>query len=239
MNIKNLLFSSLIFIPLASHAGAGPTGIGVVKIGMNKAEYISAIGIQPVNCNTFKDSNGKTKRSEMKYLKAESKTLCFGFSFRESGSMENIKVKGVSYDVIEAGYASSKFIKSVGNSSKAIFYKDRLISLEITFPEVGLETLVAKYGQPKLVDKREIEVCSNRMGNKFNNDVGKLDAVWVNGKINTILRADTSSPRKTCTDGITMRYYIIEEPNGLKTIENAIVKYRSEITKEEVKDSPF
>jgi len=77
------------------------------------------------------------------------------------------------------------------------------------------------------------------MGNEFNNKVGNLDAVWVNGKVQAILRANTSSHRKTCTDGITMQYYILQEPDKVKLIENAINKHLNTLSKEEIKDSPF
>lgn len=36
-------------------AGAGPTSLGGVSVGMGKAEYVSALGISPINCNTYKD----------------------------------------------------------------------------------------------------------------------------------------------------------------------------------------
>lgn len=177
----------------------------------------------------------------MKYLSPEKKTLCWGFSsdFDKKGSIENVQVNGLSYDVIEANTDASKFVETIGHSSKAIFFKDRLISLEITFPKAGLETLTAKYGEPKLVDNRKTEVCKNRIGNEFKNEVGNLDAVWINGEVRAIRRAQTSSPRETCSDGITMQYYILEEPSQLASIEDAINKYRVEISKKEVKDSPF
>jgi len=234
MKVKYLLCVALIAMSLIAHAGNGPTSIGAVSIGMSKTDYISALGISPVNCNEHED-----KRSEIKYLDPDKKTLCYGFSFRETGSSENIQVGGITYDVVEAGYSASEFIKSIGNSSKAIFYKGKLVSLEITFPEVSLETLTQKYGAPKLVDYRKTEICKNRMGNEFDNNVGNLDAVWKNGEVNAILRAATSGPSRTCTDGMTMRYYIIEEPNQLKSIENAIEKYRAGLAKEEASDSPF
>ena len=242
--MKQILLFALMIIPFAAFAGDGPTSMGRITIGMSKVDYISTIGIKPVNCNTYKDRDGKLKRSEMKYLRPDEKTLCYGFGFGETGSIENINVSGLSYDVIEADSRSSiggasEYLKQFGHSSKAIFFKDRLISIEITFPNVGLETLEAKYGAPKLVDNRDIEVCKNRMGNEFNNKVGDLDAVWVNGKVQAILRADTSSPRKTCTDGITMQYYILQEPDQVNLIEIAINKHLRAISKEEIKENPF
>lgn len=242
--MKQMLILALMIMPLAALAGDGPTSLGKITIGMSKADYISTIGIKPVNCNSYKDRDGKLKRSEMKHLRPENKTLCWGFSFGETGSIENVNVSGVSYDVIEARSRSSiggasKYLEQFGHSSKAIFYKDRLVSIEITFPNVGLETLSAKYGEPKLVDNRNVEVCRNRMGNEFNNRVGHLDAVWVNGKVQAILRVDASSPRKTCTDGITMQYYILEEPDQVKIIEAAINKYLKSVSKEAIKENPF
>lgn len=234
MKIKYFFCVSLLIAPFFCFAGEGPTGIGVVSIGMSKADYISAIGISPVNCNIKND-----KRSEMKYLQPDTKTLCYGsIFFDKTGSTENIQVSGISYDVVEANYESSKFIKSVGHNSKAIFFNGRLISFEIMFPEVSLETLTSKYGAPRLVDNRQTEVCKNRTGNEFENQVGNVDAVWINGKVSAKLRADTSSPRETCTDGITMHYYILEEEQ-LKVIEDAINEYRASLAKKEASESPF
>ena len=134
---------------------------------------------------------------------------------------------------------SNEFIKSVGHSSKAIFLEDRLVSLEIYSPEVSLETLVTKYGAPKLVDRRKIEVCKNRVGNEFKNNVGRLDAVWFNGEVTSILRILTSAPRNTCTDGLRMPYYILEEARQLELIENAIERHRTDVSKVKAKDSKF
>lgn len=242
--MKQIFILALMIMPITAFAGAGPTSMGNITIGMSKADYVSTIGIKPVNCNTYKYRDGEPKRSEMKDLRTDTKTLCYGFSFDETGSIENINVSGLSYDVVEAKSRSSiggasEYLNQFGHSSKAIFFNDRLISIEITFPNVGLETLVAKYGEPKLVDNREMEVCRNRMGNEFNNRVGKLDAIWVNGKVQAILRAYTTSPDKTCTDGITMPYYILQEPEQVAIIENAINKYLKGVSKEAIKNNPF
>lgn len=217
----------------------GPTGIGSVSIGMSKSEYVSAIGINPVDCNTAKDKDGTPKRREMKSLTPDKKTLCWSFDFEKTGSTENIQLGGISYDVVEANYESSKVVQSIGNSSKAIFVKDRLASIEITFPKVTLNTLTMKYGTPKLLDKTKVEICKNRIGNEFKNQVGTIDAVWNNGEVNAILRTELNPPRQTCTDGFNMQYYIIEERRQLEPIEAAITNFRNEIAKTTAKDSPF
>lgn len=217
----------------------GPTGIGSVSIGMSKSEYVSAIGINPVDCNTAKDKDGKPKRSEMKYLTPDEKTLCWLNAFEKRGSTENIQLGGISYDVVQANYESSKIVQSIGNSSKAIFVKDRLVSIEIYAPEVTLDTLTMKYGTPNLLDKTKVEVCKNRIGNEFKNQVGTIDAIWNNGEVNAILRTKLNPPRQTCTDGFNMQYYIIEERRQLEPIEAAITNFRNEIAKKTAKDSPF
>ncbi|MBK8570139.1 MAG: hypothetical protein IPN81_09300 [Nitrosomonadales bacterium] len=77
------------------------------------------------------------------------------------------------------------------------------------------------------------------MGNEFKNKVGKIDAVWTNGDVSAILRKELNSPRKTCSDGFDMLYYIIEERKQLEPIEAAINNFRKEIAKTTAKDSPF
>jgi hypothetical protein len=182
-----------------------------------------------VSCNDLRDKDGKAQRSEIKYLTPDRKTLCFP---SKTGSIENIQIEGLSYDAIEANYESS-------HSSKAIFFNDRLISLEIYVPKVNLETLRTKYGNPKMIDQRKIETCKNKIGNEFKNNIGNLDAVWTNGEVRSIFRDIKRSPRETCTDGYDLQYYILEEPRQLKLIENAIDKYSKNISKEAAKDSKF
>lgn len=243
--MKQIFIFALMIIPFTAFAGTGPTSMGNITIGMSKADYISSIGIETVNCNTYKDRSGQLRRSEMKSLRPDRKTLCHGPRFDDkTGTIENINVSGLSYDVVEAQSllllgGASEYLNQFGNSAKAIFLNDRLISIEITFPKVGLETLVAKYSEPKLVDNREIAVCTNRIGNEFNNKVGNLDAVWVNGKVQAILRTYTSPPSTTCTDGITLQYYILEEPVQVEIIEAAINKYLESVLEDAIKENPF
>jgi len=221
--------------------GHGPTSLGTVSIGMSKSEYISALGINPINCNTYKNEKGEITIDELKYLHPQRKSLCWSSSniFKKKGSIESIQVSGLQYDIIEADADTSKFVETVGHSSKALFVKDRLISLEIIFPNAGLETLKTKYGKPALIDNRDTEICKNRIGNEFKNEVGNLDAVWANGEVRAILRTKTSSPRETCSDGITIQYYILEESNQVASIEDAINKLRVDTSKKEAQDSPF
>lgn len=237
--MKNKIIFAFLFASIEAFAGVGPTSLGDLSIGMSKSEYVTAIGIAPVNCNEFRDKDGKAQRSEMKSLSSAKKTLCWQFDIKKTGSIENIQVEGLSYDVIEANYESSKYIDTIGHSSKAIFFNDRLINLEIYAPKVSLETLTTKYGAPKMADQRKIEACKNKIGNEFKNNVGKLDAVWTNGEVNSIFRDVNTSPYKTCTDGTDLQYYILEEPRQLKLIENAIDKYSKNISKEAAKDSKF
>jgi len=239
MKKTHILILLLALMPFTLFAGKGPGNIGAVKIGMSKAKYISTIGISPINCNTHKNETGELSRFEKTHLRPDKKTLCWSFLFRKTGSVESIKVGGISYDVIEANYRSSKLIQSFGINSKALFLRDKLISLEITFPEVSLDTLGVKYGEPKFLDKRKVNVCKNRMGNTFNNNIGELDAIWVNGKVHSILRSTTTPPNKTCTDNTTMKYYVLEIPSKVKLIEDAINQYNSEISKKKSEDSPF
>lgn len=237
--MKNLALCAGIFFSFSAFAAGGPTNVGGISIGMSKTEYLSAIGITPIDCNTFKDGDGKAKRSELKSLTPEKKTLCWGFALTKTGSTENILVGGISYDVVEANYESSKVVDSIGHSSKAIFLKDRLISIEIYSPKVSLETLTNKYGPPKLAEITKIEICQNRMGSEFKNKVGNIDAVWTNGDVTAILRMKLNPPSKTCSDGFNMKYYIIEERKQLEPIEAAINNFRKEIAKTTAKDSPF
>lgn len=238
--MKNIALLAVIFTSSGALAADGPTSIGAVSIGMSKQEYISTIGITPFDCNTIKGKVGNVVRSELKYLYPDKKTLCHEFGIgKKTGTVENIQIGGLSYDVVEADYESSKVVQSIGNSSKAIFIKDRLVSIEIYAPEVSYETLKTKYGSPKINDETNIEICRNRIGNEFKNQVGTIDAVWNNGEVDAILRAEFKSPRETCADGLDMRYYIIEERKQLEPIEAAINNFRKEIDKTTAKDSPF
>lgn len=238
--MKNKALWAVIFTSSGALAAGGPTSIGAITIGMSKQEYISAIGISPIDCNRLGNNKGQVIRSELKYLTPDKKTLCYDGRFENNtGTVDNIQVGGLAYDVVEANYESSKVVQSIGNSSKAIFVKDRLVSIEIYAPKVTLDTLSTKYGAPKLLDKTKVEICKNRIGNEFKNQVGTIDAVWNNGEVNAILRTNLTPPRQTCTDGFNMQYYIIEERRQLEPIEAAITNFRNEIAKTTAKDSPF
>lgn len=125
-----VLFVS-IFVSFSAFAAWIPKGVGGFSIGMRKAEYQSAIGFDPTDCNTCSDWDGKVMRSELKYITLDQETLCWNYNLSKTGSTENFEVCGISYDVVEANYESSKVVGSIGHSSKAIFLKDRLISIEI------------------------------------------------------------------------------------------------------------
>lgn len=238
--MKNMVLLAVIFTSSEVFAADGPTSIGAISIGMSKQEYISAIGITPIDCNTIGSKQGQVIRSELRHLTPDKKTLCYDGRYDNStGTVENIQIGGLSYDVVVADYHSSRVVNSIGNSSKAIFVKDRLVSIEIYAPNVTIDTLSMKYGSPKLLDKTRVEICKNRIGNEFENQVGTIDAVWNNGEVNAILRTDLYPPEKTCTDVYNMQYYIIEERRQLEPIEAAITNFRNEIAKTTAKDSPF
>lgn len=213
--------------------------LGSIFLGMTQSEYLSTIGISPINCNTYRDKNGRAHRYELKDLSEETKTLCLDFSFRETGSTETINIGNISYDVVEANYESSPVINNYGNSSKAIFFENKLIYLEIYSPKVDLETLTSKYGNPKLIDDTTTEVCTNKIGGKFNNEVGNAYALWKKNNAERILRVKKHSPHKTCTDGFSMMYYILQYPNQLQIITNAIIKYKRKLQQQEINKSPF
>ncbi|MBK8570138.1 MAG: hypothetical protein IPN81_09295 [Nitrosomonadales bacterium] len=132
--MKYLALCVGLFVSSSAFAAGGPTNIGSISIGMSRAEYLSGDGITPTT-HTFKDREGKANRYELKYLTPDKKTLCWGFALTKTGSTENIQVGGITYDVVEANYESSKVVESIGHSSKAIFLKDRLISIEIYSPK--------------------------------------------------------------------------------------------------------
>jgi hypothetical protein len=220
-------------------ATVGPTSIGNFKIGMSKVEYISAAGIVPVDCNKSKGVDPQVFRAKMENLNVNRNALCFDFRSSKTGIIENIQVAGVSYDVVQADYKSSSLINSLGNSVKAIFLNDRLISITVTFPNVDLETLSVKYGQPLISDKTKIEICKNRIGNEFKNRVGHTDATWVNGGITATYRIEQNAPRDTCSDGLEMNYYLLEDANQMKLINSAIINFRNASAKSAAKDSVF
>lgn len=238
--MKILTLFAIIFFSLDTFAAGGPTSIGSISIGMSKAEYISAIGITPIDCNTNKDWGGGVMRAEMKDLMPDVKRLCYDFrAENRTGIVENIQVGDISYDFVEANYQSSKLIESIGNSCEAIFLKDRLIRLELYNPKVSIKKLATKYGSPKIFDNTKIEICQNGIGNKFENKVGSIDAVWTNGEAMAILRKVLLPPSVTCTDGYDMDHYILEERGQLKLIESAINIFRKDIDKTAENDSVF
>lgn len=233
MKLKTVFCVALIALPLISHAGNGPTGVGNAIIGMSKANYISALGLSTVNCKLYTGLG-------MESLTKDQKTLCLAPLHLTGSTEESIQVSGIKYDVVEADFSSGKAVDSIAQSIKAIFLDDRLVSLEVYMPQVTLEFLRSKYGEPKLFDNRKIEPCQNRIGNTFTNNIGNSDAVWSNGEVNAIYRHKTRGPsRQSCTDGRTVAYYIIEEPKKIKVIEAAIDKYQADLSDKAKTKSPY
>lgn len=220
-------------------AGPGPTSLGPVSIGMSKVEYLTAVGVSPIDCSKYRDKDRQPRRSELKHLTPDKKTLCWAWAFEKTATIENIQLGDLSYDVIEANYESSSIIGAVGHSSKAIFMTGRLISVEIYVPKIALGILTEKYGPPTLVDSRRVDICKNRIGNEFKNNVGKYDAVWVNGEVKAILRTINSPPRSTCSDGQSMQYYLLEDFKQIAAIETAIDEYRKSLAKDAAKNTKF
>lgn len=244
--MKNKILLAVIATSYGAFAADGPTSIGAISIGMSKQEHISALGITTLDCNKLPNnklvssSGGTVIKSELKHLLPEKMTLCFDGRFeKQTGTIENIQIGGFSYDVIEVNYSASKFVHSLGNSSKAIFIKDKLVSIEIYAPKITLDMLSLKYGAPKIVDNTKVEICTNRIGNEFKNRIGTIEAVWSNGDVNATLRNELDPPRNTCTDGFNMRYYIIEDRKQLDPIRSAIINFRNEVNRAAAKDSPF
>lgn len=227
-------------ISFESIAADGPTAIGNISIGMSKADYISAIGTTPIDCNKLKDKDGQVLMVEPKSLSPDKKYLCHDFRIeKKTGIIETVKINEFSYDVIQADYGTSKLINSIGHGSKAYFIKDTLIGLEIYSPKVTLDVLSSKYGLPKLIDKTKTDTCQNRIGNQFKYQSGTIDAVWTNGGISATYRTIKQPPRDTCTDNYEMQYYIIENRKEVEQIELAIKNLTNELAKKSAKESPF
>lgn len=234
---KNNFATVLFFLAsFKAYAGVGPVSVGDIYIGMSKSKYISVLKIKPVDCSKYKYDDGTSMKAEMKYLNPQSKTLCDPM---DVGTIETNKVNGLSYDAIHISQDSGESMSAIGSSSDAFFINDRLVGLNIMLPKVDAQSLIIKYGEPKIVDQQKTETCKNRIGNEFNNVVGKLDAVWVNGNVEAIYRSEKLPPEKTCTDGLTINYYILQEPESVKLIDDAIIQYQGNITKENSKASPF
>ena len=66
--MKSVVFFTILSISSNAFSAPGPKNLGSVVIGMSKAEYLATTGSSAVNCNTFRDKDGKPRRSELKYL---------------------------------------------------------------------------------------------------------------------------------------------------------------------------
>lgn len=202
-------------------ADPGPTSIGPIKMGMSKAEYLTAVNVKGGECKL----DEKTQQDRSKLLGPDQKSLCFMSGYMPSGkvaSVETVNVNGVSYDVIYAIYLGGFFETIGARRVEAVFYSDRLVSLTMYDPEVDIKTLASKYGKPTMIDRRKVEHCKNNLGAEFNNEVGNLDFVWNNEAIRATYRINVTSPIRTCTDGVSSIYYILEEPSKVAIIDRAI-----------------
>lgn len=239
--MKILTFLGIALLSFNAFAFNGPTGVAGIAIGMNKSDYLSFLRITPDDCNKGKDLGQGIVFSGIESLSPENKSLCHDFRLgkKRTGIIENVEVNGIVYDVVQANYQSSESVRAIGNSIKAIFIKDRLISLEIYSPEVSLEILESKYGPAALKNNVRIKTCQNKIGGIFENRIGDIDAVWTAGEVNAIYRRKKTAPRETCTDGIEILYYILEETRQVKLIESAIMSLKKQANTSLAKDSKF
>jgi hypothetical protein len=197
---------------------------------MSKEAYISAIEVKPVDCN-----KKQNQRFPITSLSTKEKALCW-----PGGEYSGIsEIGGISYDNIIVFGESSKVLDSLGFMSHAFFLEDRLIILKIYSPKVSLDMLTVKYGLPRMIDNSKTEICTNKIGNKFDNRVGIVDAAWSNGKVRAVFRAIFKKPTITCTDTSVLSYYILEESGQLAIIETAIEESKSDLAKKKASDSPF
>lgn len=220
-------------------ADPGPTNIGPISIGMSKESYLAAANVKGVDCNAEKNAAGEKQRTGLGALRPDNKALCWSFLFAKVASVETVTVNGVSYDVISTDYDVEGFLDTIGHNVEAVFLDDRLVSLEIYSPKVDIKTLTSKYGAPKLNDNQKVDYCKNAMGAEFNNKVGDIDAVWQNGEVQAIYRIKAGAPRRTCTDGITLDYYILQEPKKVQVIDLAINAYLKSLEDKKVQGSLF
>lgn len=255
--MRNLLMCAGIFAYFISFLSiaAGPTGVGNIKIGMSKEEYLSEIGITSLtDCKTLKDKNGKPVHFELRNISAYFVYLmspCLNYILFDgtklkdrrkiyfSGIDDTIQINGIIYNYIFTDKKTSKIIETLGDEISAIFLKNKLIGIEIGTPKVTFDTLIKKYGQPTINDETQTKICQNRIGNKFENKAGSLDAVWANGEVRTIFRYTLSDPVETCTDNRSFTTYTIEENKQMDLIRSAINDYIKEAEKSEIKSSPF
>jgi hypothetical protein len=99
--------------------------------------------------------------------------------------------------------------------------------------------LIGKYGEPKFLDNSITMECQNKGGARFENKIGTLDAIWTNGEVRAVYRAETLKPTTTCTDMLTMTYYILGEPSNMKAFERAIESQKTAEKQKKVNESPF
>ena len=248
-----IIFISFLFFGCSENTTNAPNSIGNIQIGMNKTEYLSEIGlVSPIDCKTLKDKNGELVQFDLRSLNTLS-TLFLSpclFYFMESTTKDAIKsqqngiddtihIDGITYNYIYANKKASKAIEPIGEDITAIFLKNKLIGIEIRDPKVTSDTLKIKYGNPKINDRRQTEICQNRAGSKFEHKIGFLDAVWSNGKISATYRINLIRPRKTCTDNENFITYLIEESKQMESIRSAINTYKEDAKRIETKSSPF
>jgi len=234
-----MLFSTSAF------ADSGPTGIKNIHIGMNKAEYILALKVNPINCSTYIGKDGK-RRTNTEGLDPDEITACssyFGPAYDKKGVVDKIQYENLFIEVVDISREATPFFENVGSKSTALFFKDRLVYLLIEAPQVSVDMLTMKYGQPKLIDNTKVKVCQNGIGNTFNNRVGFFENEWSNNGIKAIFTVKFLGPFRTCTDGGTVKSYLLQEPkivNALgAVIQEGQSKLKSKLKQKALEENPF
>ncbi|MBC8554974.1 MAG: hypothetical protein H8D23_35625 [Candidatus Brocadiales bacterium] len=216
-----------------------------VYIGMSKDAYLAKFKINLINCDTYRDYNGKlTWDKSYPSLHPDFKSVCSQYiGGDKDGKYEKITLDDISYEVIQARFSASKFIERFGIYNTAIFYKDKLVSLEIIGPKVKRDVLIEKFGSPKINDSQSVSICTTVIGNSYRNRLGYHNTIWTHQGVRANYRIWTYLPEKKCTGKRSKHYFIIDDPKVISLIEdkiNLFIKNRDERDfKNRVRDSRF
>jgi hypothetical protein len=224
--MKTIFFHGLMFFVSNAFAEGGPTSYGPLSIGMSRSEFIAVAGTDPVICKSAKEPN-------VDFISCENSP--YGMKKTWLGTAKH-SVGDVQWELME-------FIDKPLGRVTLMFYKERLIRVKqfISLGEEGnvVETLTSKYGLPKTSDNTKIKKCQNKGGAHFENAVGDFDLYWTNGRVKSVFRTRNYGPIKTCTDPPILSYYILEEPDSVKVIENALESLEKEKKRKAILQSPF
>lgn len=181
MNVFRRVVLALGLLACAATFAQPVTGVSNINVGISEEEFLSSPALQGMKLMDMGWKFNRLGSGEIWRTKSGS---------RPQGKEEKVfGEKTAKYifllQLFPNPYQSSALAALGMSRLNVFFYEGKLASIEVVGPPSNdslLETLQAKYGEPRLINGMKTETCQNDFGAQFTHDKGTLLYRWGEGK---------------------------------------------------------